>query len=109
MKSEPEKSPLNVLSADDLDRINGGMWRGAGMAMRHFTRMGDGTVEGQQWYKDRQAAEAKARTDAAVAHARATIPDFDKIVSPSPFEPRQVGAGIKPPSFPGHPQMRKGK
>jgi hypothetical protein len=108
MNPKNAKPGPRALACEELEQIHGGMWRIGSQIVRNSTRMGDGTVEGQPWYKERQAAEAKARTDAAVAHARATIPDFDKIVSPSPFAPRGAGAGLQIPPHAGHPQLRKG-
>jgi bacteriocin-like protein len=46
------KTEFCFLTLDDkeLDHVTGGMFRGARWATKG-TRMGDGTVEGQQWYK----------------------------------------------------------
>jgi hypothetical protein len=111
MSIDPSIHSIQLLHPDEMVAINGGMFAAnvAQQVITKSTRMGDGTVQGQQWYKDHQQADAAAKTAAAVAAAKANTPNFDKIVKPPPFTPRPVHVPkFTSNPFPGHPQMRKG-
>ena len=53
---------IQPLEDHELKEISGGMFpvRVAWNVINRPTRAGDSTVEGQQWYRDRLAAEANA-------------------------------------------------
>jgi len=105
------KTESNFQSLDDneLSHVTGGMFRAARWAAKG-TRMGDGSVEGQQWYKDRQAAEAKARTAEALRSLKASNPaGYDRLMHPSPFQQAPSDLAFKPNPYPGHPEFKAGK
>lgn len=105
------KLPFQALDDKELGHVTGGMFRGARWATKG-KRMGDGTVEGQQWYKDRQAAEAKARTAEALRDLKTSNPaGYNHLMDPSPFLQAPSGPSFtyKPNPYPGHPECKSGK
>lgn len=107
MKTE---SPLQILDDNELGHVTGGMFRAARWATKG-KRMGDGSVEGQQGYKDRQAAEAKARTAEALSALKASNPGgYNRLMHPSPFPqaPPESAFIFKPNPHPGHPEFKPG-
>jgi len=108
MKTE---SPFQPLDDSELVNIRGGMYQAFKWATKS-TRMGDGTVEGQQWYQDRQAAEARARTAEILRGLKTSDPaGYNQLMHPSPFQqaPSAPFFTYKPNPYPGHPECRAGK